>query len=140
MGQLLLGRLAETKRWKEVVALLRAGSSVAELADAAAHAAESEWYSAKGDPGLGYTIWLLTQLPFAARSPQFAARLGALGFDVGAEQPSFGIVADFTKAGNQNVAARNDRTDLDELARSWSATLSNRLSTSAISDAILVPW
>ena len=36
MGQLLLGRLAETKRWKKVVALLRAGSSVAELAEALA--------------------------------------------------------------------------------------------------------
>ena len=117
MGHLLLGRMAATKRWKEVVELLRGGSSVAELADATAHAAESELQSAKGDPGLGYTVWLLTQLPLAARSPQFAARLGELGFDAGSEQSFLGLVAGFTKAVDQHIASRNGRTDLGELAR-----------------------
>lgn len=117
MGHLHLGRLAATRRWKEVIALLRTGAGIAELADATAHAAEAELQSAKGDPGLGYAVWLLTQLPLAARSPQFAARLGELGFDAGSEQSILALVAGFTKAVNQHVAGSSGRTDLGELAR-----------------------
>ena len=117
MGHLLLGRLGATKRWKDVVELLRAGASVAELAEATAQAAESELQSAKGDPGVGYTVWLLTQLPLAARSPKFVARLGELGFDTGAEQSILGLVAGFTKAVDQHVSVSTNRTDFGELAR-----------------------
>jgi hypothetical protein len=126
MGHILLGRLRTGKRWNEVIELLRIGSGVADLAGATARAAETELHSAKGDPALAYTVWLLTQLPLAARSPQFAARLGELGFDHGAEQSFLGLVAGFAKAVERNVAYSANRTDLGMLARQAAAeTLSS---------------
>jgi hypothetical protein len=99
-----------------VVEPLRVGGSVVDLAGAVADAAEMELDRANGDPGLGYTIWLLTQLPLAARMPNFSARLAELGFDRAAEQSVFSLVASFSKAVDRNLADR-DRTDLGELAR-----------------------
>jgi hypothetical protein len=121
MGHIRLKRLPTSKRWNEVVELLRVGGSVADLAGAAAEAAEIELNRAKGDPGFGYTIWLLTQVPLAARAPNFPARLVELGFDPGAEQSIFSLVAGFSKAVDRNSARRADRTDLGELARQAAA-------------------
>jgi hypothetical protein len=104
-----------------VVKLLRAGGSIGDLAAATTHAAESELHSAKGDPALGYTVWLLTQLPLAARSGQFRERLAELGFDAGAEQSVLALVAGFSLAVDRNIAGRSDRTDLGELARQAAA-------------------
>jgi hypothetical protein len=121
MGHIRLGRLPESKRWDQVLAHLRAGDSIGDLAAATAHAAESELLSAKGDPALGYTVWLLTQLPLAARSKQFRDRLAELGFDAGAEQSVLALVAGFSLAVDRNIADRGDRTDLGELARQAAA-------------------
>jgi hypothetical protein len=91
------------------------------LAAATASAAESEFQAAKGDPALAYVVWLLTQLPLAARSQQFAARLVELGFDAGAEQSILQLVAGFSRAVDRNVAGSSNRTDLGELARQAAA-------------------
>jgi len=117
MGHIRLGRLPTSKPWNEVVRLLRVGGSIADLAGATAKAAETELDNAKGDPGLGYTVWLLTQLPIAARTPHFAAKLVELGFDPGAEQSVLSLVAGFSNAVDRHVAGLADRTDLGELAR-----------------------
>src|SRR5436190_10118939 len=107
MGHIRLGRLPTTKRWEQVVELLSAGGSIGDLAAATAHAAESELHSARGDPAFGYTVWLLTQLPLAARSEQFQQRLTELGFDPGAEQSVLALVAGFSLAVDRNVAGRS---------------------------------
>lgn len=117
MGHLRLGRLPATKRWKDVVALLGEGADVAALAAATAHASESEFDAAKGDPALSYTVWLLTQLPLAARSDQFLPRLGTLGFDASAAGSLVDLVAGFTSAVDRHVAGSSQRTDLGEMAR-----------------------
>ena len=117
MGHLRLGILPRGLRWKQVVELLRTGGNVGELAEATAHAADAEFRSASGDPALHYTVWLLTQLPHAARSPQFVVRLGELGFNPGNEQSLLGLVSGLTSAIDKHVANRGDRTDLGELAR-----------------------
>ena len=117
MGHIRLKRLPVSRRWSEVVKLLRVGGSIADLAGATAQAAERELDRAKRDPGLGYTMWLLTQLPLAARTPNFHARLIELGFDPGAEQSVFAMIAGFSKAVDRNLADRTNRTDLGELAR-----------------------
>jgi hypothetical protein len=121
MGHIRLKRLPTSRPWNAVVDLLRSGASTAELAGAIANAAESELASAKGDPGLGYAIWLLTQLPLAARSGNFPARLVELGFNTGAEQSAFSLVAGFSQAVDRNVAGRAHRTDFGELARQAAA-------------------
>ena len=116
MGHIRLGRLPTSRRWNQVIGLLEHGGSVPELAAATAHAAESELQSAKGDPALGAAVWLLTQLPRAARSQRFAHELAALGFDPGAEQSLFSLTASFSNAVDRNGAAQKTRTDLGELA------------------------
>lgn len=117
MGHLHLGGLPASRAWLEVIEKLRLGDSVGELAAATADAAERELHSAKGDPAVGLTVWLLTQLPLAARSSQFAARLGELGFDPGAERSLLGLIAGLSKAIDRQVAGSPHRTDLGELTR-----------------------
>lgn len=121
MGHLRLGELPKTKEWKHVVALLRAGGNVAELAGATALAADKALDGARGDPGLGYAVWLLTQLPLAARSGYFAERLEELGFSAGAGQSLLALTSEFAQAVDRNVAGLARRTDLGDMARQAAA-------------------
>jgi hypothetical protein len=120
MGHIRLARLPQTKPWKKVVELLRFGGAIDDLAAATAHAAETELQSAKSDPALAYTVWLLTQLPPAARSQQFRERLVELGFAAGSESSVLTLVAGFSLAVDRNIAG-HDRTDFGELARQAAA-------------------
>ena len=117
MGHVRLGRLPKTREWSQVVALLAEGADVGKLAAAVAIAAESELISARGDPVLANTVWLLTQLPLAARSGRFAAELAALGFEAGSEQSLLNIIAGFSGAVDSQISGTVGRTDLGELAR-----------------------
>lgn len=117
MGHVRLGALEKTREWTQVVELLAAGSDVSELAAAVAVAAEDDLISARGDPVLGSTVWLLTQLPLAARSDRFAAELTSLGFAPGNEQSLLGIVAGFSGAVESQISGTAGHTDLGELAR-----------------------
>ncbi len=117
MGHLRLGTLPTTREWTAVVARLKAGAEIAELAGATALAAENALENAKADPGLGYAVWLLTQLPLAARSDQFANRLVELGFSVEANESLLALTSEFTLALDKHIAGRPGRTDLGEMAR-----------------------
>lgn len=117
MGHARLGELPKTRKWRQVVSLLAAGSDVPELAAAVAIAAEAELISARGDPVVGNVVWLLTQLPLAARSDRFAIELTSLGFTPGSEQSLLGIVAGFSGAVDSQITSTAGRTDLGELAR-----------------------
>lgn len=117
MGHVRLGKLPKSREWVQVVELLAAGSGASELAAAVAVASEEELISARGDPILGATVWLLTQLPLAARSDRFATELTSLGFAPGSEQSLLGIVAGFSGAVESQISGTAGRTDLGELAR-----------------------
>ena len=117
MGHLRLGRLRTTNRWKDVITLMSSGADIAELAAATAFAAETEFKAAQGDPALAWTVWLLTQLPLAARSGQLADKLGGLGFDPSAANSLFNLVAGFTQAVDVHSSGNFRRTDLGEMAR-----------------------
>ena len=117
MGHVRLGVLPKSREWTQVVELLAKGSDVAELAAAVAIAAENELISARGDPVLGNTVWLLAQLPLAARTDRFASELVALGFPPGSEQTLLNIVAGFSSAVDNQISNNAGRTDLGELAR-----------------------
>lgn len=117
MGHVRLGVLPKSREWTQVVELLAKGSDVSELAAAVAIAAENELISARGDPVLANTVWLLTQLPLAARTDRFAAELQALGFNAGSEQSLLNIVAGFSGAVDSQISGTAGRTDLGELAR-----------------------
>ena len=83
MGHIHLGRLPKTRPWNAVVDLLRVGASTADIAEATAKAAENSLAPAASDPALRHAFWLLTQLPLAARSTDFAGRLMELKLDAG---------------------------------------------------------
>lgn len=121
MGHVRLGVLPKSREWTKVVELLANGADVAELAAAVAVASEDQLISARGDPVLGNTVWLLTQLPLAARSDRFAAELTALGFESGSEQSLLGIVTGFSDAVESQISGTIGRTDLGELARQAAA-------------------
>lgn len=117
MGHVRLGELPKTREWRQVIALLKSNADVADIAAAAAIAAEDELIPARGDSVVFSAVWLLTQLPLAARSKRFAAELTALGFAPGSEQSLLSIVAGFSAAIDSQVPASSVRTDLGELAR-----------------------
>lgn len=117
MGHTRLGTLRTTRKWRHVTQLLSTGADVAELAAAVAIAAEKDLEAARGDPVLGSTMWLLAQLPLAARTDRFAAELVALGFTSGSETSILGIVGDFAKAIDSQIPGTAGRTDLGQLAR-----------------------
>ena len=79
MGHQRLGKLPATHKWKTVVSMIGAGADVAAVAAASAKAAEKSLTLASNDPVLLHVTWLLTQIPLAAREPDFVARLHALG-------------------------------------------------------------
>ena len=110
MGHVRLGRLRTSRKWKQVVGLLARNAEIAEIADAVAKASESELISARGDPVLANTVWLLTQLPLAARSDRFAAELVSLGFAPGSEQSLVRVVAGLSGAIDSQIPTTSDRT------------------------------
>jgi hypothetical protein len=118
MGHIRLGNLPKTKKWNQVVHLIAAGADVDRVAAASADAAERGLERASHDEGLGHAFWLLTQIPQAARQPNFSERLWELGFTGLSSKPTlFEIVAAFTRAVDGHVRDRGKRTDLGEMAQ-----------------------
>ena len=85
MGHIRLGNLPRTRKWQQVIALIEGGAGTAQIANATITAAEKCFKLVAEDKGLVETIWILTQLPLAAKSDDFGAgspeyRFGCLGF------------------------------------------------------------
>jgi len=117
MGHLRLGDLPRTRRWDQVVELIKSDGDPAQIAAAALVAAEAGLRQAANDDGVAWAVWLLSQLPLAARDPNYVQRLAALGVSV-AEAPSLvELVGAFTDAIDAHVRRRGQRTDLGEMAQ-----------------------
>jgi len=117
MGHVRLKRLPASKKWHQVVALLAGDASIADVASASARAAETGLQRAWRDPVLAHSFWLLTQLPLAARAPDFAAAARAVGVDVGAMPTLMEVVTAFSDGVDRATAGQGGRTDLGEMAR-----------------------
>ena len=117
MGHIRLGTLPRSKKWRQVVDLLQLGADVEAIAAAAAVAAESDLKRATTDPAFVQTLWLLTQLPLAARGPAFAADLQALGLSIADRPGLMEVVAAFTDAVDRHSRSQPGRTDLGEMAQ-----------------------
>ena len=98
MGHIRLGRLPATKRWQQVVALLSEGASVEQIAGASAEAAQSSLKHARDDTAVLQSFWLLTQIPLAARSPDFPHSLQRLGLGIGVSPSLFDVLGAFAAA------------------------------------------
>jgi hypothetical protein len=75
MGHIRLGALPRTRKCSQVVGLIEGGAGTAQVANATITAAEAGLSFAANDKGVIETIWLLTKIPLAARSENFAQAL-----------------------------------------------------------------
>ncbi len=117
MGHTRLGHLPRSRKWQEVVALIDAGAGTEQIANATIAAAEQSLKTAANDKGLVETIWLLTQLPLAAKSDNFVQRLRDIGLDVSNSPTLMEVTAAFSEAIDVRVGNNNGRTDLGEMAQ-----------------------
>lgn len=118
MGHSRLGVLPATRKWAEVVGLIGGGSSAEAVATATMNAAEKALAKLVNDPALVQSVWLLAQIPVAARSDDFASALADIGVAVPNSNPTLAdLMAGFTNAIDASVDGRRGRTDLGELAQ-----------------------
>lgn len=117
MGHKHLVRLPATQKWQQVVALLANGAQLQTIAAASAEAAENSLRSASRDPALARAFWLLTQIPLAARTQDFANSLRRVGIDAGSRPDLIEVVAALTDAVDRHVGRTGGRTDLSEMAQ-----------------------
>jgi hypothetical protein len=121
MGHVRLKRIPASRKWTQVVELLANGAPLAEVAGASAEAADSALEWARHDPVLAHSLWLLTQLPLAARAPDFGAATHALGVSIGSSPTLLELVAGLSDAIDRATAGARNRTDLGEMARKAAA-------------------
>lgn len=88
MGHHELGRLSGSRKWRQVIALISGGADVQDVAAATSAAAENQMIDAGNDPAVKRAVWLLTQIPIAARQEDFASELRKLGLNV-SDRPSY---------------------------------------------------
>ena len=118
MGHNRLGGLPRTRKWLDVIELIDCGGSSAAVADATLDAAHDSFVAGAADPTLVHTVWLLTQLPDAARRDDFINRLKALGLDVPPDASPTDIATALGAAVNAEAHDRAaPRSDLGEMAR-----------------------
>jgi len=117
MGHIRLGDLPRTRRWQEVVGLVAGGASVGDVAAATALAAESGLATAATDPGLVESVWLLTQIPVAARRDDYVERLRECGLPVSDEPSLVELCSAFSKAIDGRLRGLGLRSDLGEMAQ-----------------------
>ena len=68
MGHQHLGTLPRSRKWQQVIKLLNGGADVHEIAAATSIAAEQQMSDASDDAAVKHAVWLLTQIPVAARA------------------------------------------------------------------------
>jgi hypothetical protein len=117
MGHIRLGELPRTRKWAQVVELIKRDGDAPAIAAAALDAAEKGFQQAAEDEGLGRAAWLLTQLPLAARDENYLDRLRALGVTVDGAPGLAELVGAFTDAIDTQMRRAGGRTDLGEMAQ-----------------------
>lgn len=117
MGHIRLGRLPRTRRWDQVVELIKSDGDTPAIASATLEAAHLGLEDAAGDDALSHATWLLTQLPLAARESDYPARLRALGLATEGPPTVLDLVGAFSDAVDAHVRQSGRRTDLGEMAQ-----------------------
>jgi hypothetical protein len=114
MGHQRLGRLPGSRKWQQVVDLISGGADVRLVAAATSAAAESSMIDASNDPAVKRAVWLLTQIPIAARKADFPTELRKLGLSVGDHPTLIEVVTAVSDAVDRQVTRG---TDLGEMAQ-----------------------
>ncbi len=117
MGHNRLGRLPKTLRWREVVGLLDDEHlAVDTLAAAVLRAADHRFRRLVDDPTLGYCLWLLARITWAARGENFSDDLGALGIDANALTSPVALIAELGDHVRREAAGWPASDDFAELS------------------------
>jgi len=127
MGHIRLGELPRTRKWEPVVELIKRDGGADAVAAAAIAAAETAFKQAAEDEGLGRALWLLTQLPLAARSANYLDRLRTIGLSVDAAPALMDLVGAFTDAVDNQMRRTGGRTDFGEMAQMAAAETLTKL-------------
>jgi hypothetical protein len=117
MGHIRLGTLPKTRKWLQVVNQLQLGADAVDVAASAAEAAEYTLQSASRDPAFQEAFWLLTQIPLAARGPDFIGDMRSLGLLVENDPSLIAIGSAFSDAVDRRSAEQGGKTDLGEMAQ-----------------------
>jgi hypothetical protein len=113
MGHQHFGVLPATKKWQAVIALIAGGAPLPELAAAISTAAEASLEDYSNDRVVRRTFFLLTQIPLAARKPDFVAALGRVGLQ--ADNPNLIRICIAYLEEIDRVSVRH-RSDFGEMA------------------------
>ena len=117
MGHVRLGVLPKSRKWNQVIDELRLGAEIDTVAASAADAAETALQGASKDPAFLHAFCLLTQVPLAARGPNFVEDLRHLGVQVPDPPGLMDVVAAISKAVDRYAREQGGRTDLGEMAQ-----------------------
>ena len=117
MGHIRLGVLPKSRKWQQVVGLLRSGADIDEVADAAALAAERDLARASKDPLFHFVAKLLVELPLAARAPGFSNYLDQLGLSENLLSSPAAFAAGISNAVDDFAFATGQRSDFGEMAQ-----------------------
>jgi hypothetical protein len=117
MGHIRLGLLPSTKKWRRLVGYIGCGAEAPQVAASTLAAAEKGLATAHKDVGVVETVWLLMQLPHAARTDDFAGGLRACGLAVSDEPGLMEVIGAAVEAVEAKTPNCRGRTDLGELAR-----------------------
>ncbi len=117
MGHVRLGVLPKSRKWRQVVEELRLEAEIDVVAPSAAHAADGALRTASNDPSFLHAFWLLTQVPLAARGPDFSQDLLCLGVQVPDRPSLMDLVAGISGAIDRYAREQGGRTDLGEMAQ-----------------------
>lgn len=118
MGHIRLGTLSRSKKWREVVELLKTDASLEDIAEASARASELDLSRASNDPSFQFVSRLLVELPLLARSPGFYDSLDDMGFDTYALSSVSNLLSEISNAVDRDAFERGQSSDLGELAQS----------------------
>ncbi|MDY3563385.1 hypothetical protein R5W23_004888 [Gemmata sp. JC673] len=117
MGSVRLGRLPDTKPWRQVVAHIAGGDSAAVVAGAVSHAAVQGLERGVWDPGVSRVVFLLARTAVAARAADFVAALAEIDVRVPDAPDLFDLTVGLTAAVQDwHTAHPGRRTDLGEMA------------------------
>ena len=124
MGHQRLGRIAKSRKWKAVVDGVMGGggafaseADVGRIAALTLDAAGPALQLGKGDVGLQYTFFLLTQIALAARRPDWRQRLSAAGINLSADASLFDLTSELHGAIDGYVQSRGVPSDISEMAQ-----------------------
>lgn len=117
MGHLRLGTLPQTKKWREVVALLAIDAPNPEVADAAARAADRDLSRAADDPVFRFVSNLLAVLPLQARGPGYQEFMRTLGISIEETTSVVGLLAGIDRAIDRHAFEAKRSSDIGEMSK-----------------------